>query len=65
MRDDLVSWANAKYREFAVKMLDVLPDFPNCCYQVSGAAAIVRRADAVCQRKTDTTSMGTTIVGIV
>lgn len=36
MRDDLVSWANAKYREFAVKMLDVLPDFPNCCYQVSG-----------------------------
>ena len=41
MRDDLVSWANAKYREFAVKMLDVLPDFPNCCYQVSGAATML------------------------
>lgn len=47
MRDDLVSWANAKYREFAVKMLDVLPDFPNCCYQVSGAAAILKR---ICRR---------------
>lgn len=41
MHSDLVSWANAKYREFAVKMIDVLPDFPNCCYQISGAAAML------------------------
>ena len=39
MYSDIVAWVNAKYREFVTKMADVLPDFPNCCYQVSGAVA--------------------------
>lgn len=39
MRKDVVQWVNAIYRSFVHKMIDVLPDFPNCCYQISGGAA--------------------------
>lgn len=36
-----MAYVYAKYREFVSKMSDMFPDFPNCCYQVSGAAAII------------------------
>lgn len=37
----LQDWATEQYNKFVRTLFDALPDFPNCCYQISGAVALL------------------------